>query len=116
MGSQFGDSTLAKSDDGFVEVRLKALTKFPLYSDEKNIFGRLFIQTNGLISFDEEISYSGQITSDSSRNKRFVASLWSDVDGRFSGEILYREIVNFDNFTSLIEEIQSFVSISKGTL
>ncbi len=114
MGNQFGDSVLAKNDDGFSEVRLRGLTKFPLYADEKNIIGRLFIQTNGIISFDEEISYSGQITSESSRNKRYIAPLWSDIDTRFNGEIYYREILNFNNLTTLIKDVQGFVEISKG--
>lgn len=103
FGTLYNDESLRREDDGFAEFKLKKKILFPLYSNRGNILEKLFVNTNGLISFDEELSYSGDISSRSSQQKRFIAPLWSDIDSRYEGEILFREIEDLDILSDLIK-------------
>jgi hypothetical protein len=63
-----------------------------------------YINTNGLISFDHQLSYSGEITSPQNVT-RFVAPLWTDIDTRNIGEIFHKKITDKSVLNSLKEEI-----------
>ncbi len=102
FGGLYNDNALHKSDDGYVEVKFRNKISFPLYSNKENNFEKLFVNTNGLISFDEHLSYSGSISSKSIETKRLIAPFWSDIDSRYEGDILYREIEDMSNLNELI--------------
>lgn len=116
IGESYGDSKLAKNDDGYIEVKFKKPIKFPMFSEKNNELKSLFIHTNGLVSFDEEISYSGEITSEHNLNKRYIAPLWSDIDTRYKGEILYREISDLKNVSRLINDINTVFNLTDSNL
>lgn len=113
IGELYGDLKLAKNDDGYIEVRFKKPIKFPMNSERNNNLEKLFIHTNGLVSFDQEISYSGEITSDHNLDKRYIAPLWSDIDSRYKGEILYREISDLKNISRLINDFNAVFNLTE---
>ena len=108
------DKKLGNNDDGYVQVDLKSAVKFPLAIDGEYVLKKLLIHTNGLITFETAISYSGEISSESNRNKIYIAPLWSDIDTRYGGEILHGELESLNNLTSLISHIKNATNLDKS--
>ena len=116
IGQLHGDLKLRGADDGFIEIKFKSIN-FPVSSNRNNSFDRLFVHTNGLLSFDRELSYSGEITTNeniTTEKRRFIAPLWSDIDTRYNGDVFYREITNFKDLNGLIKIALDFVHFEKG--
>lgn len=96
-GSEFGDRVMPKADDGYTGP-----IKIP-----NGKFNSFFINTNGIISFDQQLSYSGEITTQQN-NSRFIAPLWTDIDTRQLGEIFHKEIIDKVVLSKLKQEINNF--------
>jgi hypothetical protein len=85
-------------------IRFIYRTSFKYFNNE---YSSLYINPNGLISFD-----SNTLSNDGSRynypNNRFtaIAPFWSDIDTRVCGDIYYRETTNLNTLSLISADIQ----------
>jgi len=101
FGPSVGDSTLFKNDDLFVGP-IKISVTFPFFS---KAFDSLYVNTNGLISFDTGVRTFTPIPFPL-RNITVVSPYWTDIDTRRGGDVYYREILNISSLNSLGYEIR----------
>lgn len=88
---------MPKADDGYTgPIRIP-----------NNKFKSFFINTNGVVSFNQQLSYSGDITTPQNKSQ-FIAPLWADIDTRQSGEIFHKEIQDKVVLSKLKQEINNF--------
>ena len=101
FGPAFGDQLLPNLDDSFVGP-IDISTTFPFF--EKS-FTSLFVNTNGLVSFDRSITaYVPQPFP--LQNVITVAPFWADIDTRNGGKIYYREVSDYVTINRISNEIQ----------
>lgn len=96
-GEEFGDRKLPRVDDGYTG---------PLNIPNEK-FKSFFINTNGIISFDHQLSYSGEIATQQNVS-RFIAPLWTDIDTSRVGEIFQKEIKDKSLLLNLKHEISDY--------
>jgi len=101
FGPEFGDNLVPKVDDSFVGP-IDIATTFPFFDRS---FTSLFVNTNGLVSFDTGVTTYVPIAFPLP-NIISVAPFWSDVDIRNGGDILYREITDYSALNLLSYDIQ----------
>ena len=102
FGIEFGDKKLPKSDDGY--------TGPILLPNNNNKFKSFYINVNGVISFDNQLSYSGEISTKQDNKNKFIAILWTDIDtrGDQGGDIFHKEITDKSVLLNLKNEIKNF--------
>ncbi|KAK2188587.1 hypothetical protein NP493_128g05111 [Ridgeia piscesae] len=110
-GTAVGDRIAPVNDDGSTgDVPISV--KFPYVDHEHE---SLYVNTNGVISFLEEVS---QFTPDAfplGGNRRLIAAFWGDVDTRMnSGRLYYRETRDSDILRRASREVrQAFVRFTR---
>ena len=99
FGIEFGDKKLPKSDDGYTGPILIPSNKFKSF----------YINVNGIISFDNQLSYSGEISTKQENKNKFIAILWTDIDtrGDQGGDIFHKEITDKSVLLNLKNEIKN---------
>ena len=90
FGESAGDSVLFKNDDSF-SGNISISTTFPFFNKS---YDSLFINTNGLISFERGIEEYVPVPFPL-LSVIGVSPYWTDIDTRVGGNIFYREILNF---------------------
>jgi hypothetical protein len=96
FGSTANDEIMSKGDDNHIG---------PIAINNEN---KIYIYTNGLISFDEIIPNShliGEIPS----NISFIAPFWTDASTLSSGEIFYRKVSDNESLNQISDEISKSV-------
>jgi len=101
FGLANGDTALFRNDDGFTGPIPISVT-FPFFHQS---YSSLFINTNGLISFDAGVSEYAP-NPFPLRNIIGVSPYWTDIDIRYSGDVFYREILDFDLLNDIGIEIR----------
>lgn len=99
-GPDNGDSTLFINDDGYAGP-IPISTAFNFFATP---YSSLFVNTNGIISFDSGVS-SYTPNPFPVPNIKGVAPFWGDVDTRNGGNIYYREISS--NFNQIDSDIRT---------
>ncbi|CAH3193578.1 unnamed protein product [Porites evermanni] len=103
FGGNEGDQSVERNDDGSSgEVPLSI--SFPYFDQNHK---SLFVNTNGVISFLDQVS---QFTPDSfplGDNRRLVAPFWADVDTRVAGQVFYRETTDQALLQQASEDVQA---------
>jgi hypothetical protein len=106
FGPEFGDNLVPKVDDSFVGP-IDIATTFPFFDRS---FTSLFVNTNGLVSFDTGVTTYVPIAFPLP-NIISVAPFWADVDIRRGGDIFYREITDFSILNLLSYEYKNLLLI-----
>ena len=90
---------------------------FPLaINSNYHLPNQLFIHTNGLLTFESAISFSGDIASKLYRNTIYIAPLWSDIDTNLRGQIVHGELENLNGLKHLINEIKHATDLDKSKI
>ena len=105
FGTDFGDSLAPREDDGSSEA-VRLTTDVIIFGSRQN---RLYVSTNGLISFGQDYTSasSGGSSFNGVSSPPIVAPFWDDININDGGTIYYRQ--EFDPFIiSLVnDEIRS---------
>ncbi|XP_032532169.1 sushi, nidogen and EGF-like domain-containing protein 1 [Chiroxiphia lanceolata] len=89
-GPDQGDQTNPKHDDGTSE-RIALFIPFAFYGKTHEA---LFVNNNGVISFDEPVREYTPDPFPLVDGRSFVAPYWADVDNVLGGDIFYRQTTN----------------------
>jgi len=105
FGPIYGDKILPRKDDSSTGP-ISFPLNFPFFN--KNI-SEFFINTNGIISFNKNLSTFDEISK--SQNISFLSVFGSDIDTRYNGFIYHREILDYNTLKHLSEEVNKFVNM-----
>eukprot|EP00105_Crassostrea_gigas_P040178 XP_019924326.1 PREDICTED: sushi, nidogen and EGF-like domain-containing protein 1 [Crassostrea gigas] len=87
FGDQAGDEALSKNDDGS-SPPIPISTLFPFFNHQHS---KLFVSTNGVISFLQGVSTFTPDPFPIANDARMIAAFWADIDTRNGGTVWYRE-------------------------
>ncbi|XP_063425357.1 protein mesh-like [Mytilus trossulus] len=101
-GQSHGDQRVPTNDDGS-SPRVPISTSFPYFNQ---VFRSLYVNTNGAISFDEELSTYTPSAFPLSGNKKIVSPYWCDIDTNNGGDVWYYETNDRDVLFNATDDIQ----------
>jgi len=101
FGIQAGDEVMFKNDDNFTGP-ITINTDFVFFNKTHS---KLFVNTNGFISFNKEVSSYTPVPF-SSFEIIGVAPFWNDIDTRKGGDIYYREALDVDTLNLIGNDIR----------
>ena len=106
FGFLSGDKLMAKNDDGYegpilipfsINLSLKPVSSF-------------YINTNGLISFETQLSYSGSITNP--LKVSYIAPFWTDIDNRKNGYVFHRKLSDIQEMDTISDDLNQVYNLS----
>lgn len=101
FGPEHGDEAMIPNDDLFVGPINISVT-FPFFN---RTFNSLYVNTNGLVSFDSGITDYTPIPFPL-KGFTAVAPFWTDIDTREGGDVFYREILDQPTLALIANEIR----------
>ena len=96
---------MLKNDDGYEGPMIMPFD-FPFF---KNNYTKFYINTNGLISFEQPLADYYEILSPK-HNISYISPFWTDIDTRYNGDIYHREIKDTQAIDSINKEINLYVN------
>ncbi|XP_028390868.1 sushi domain-containing protein 2-like [Dendronephthya gigantea] len=102
--SRFTDAKLPANDDGS-SGELTLSVPFPFF---KSKYQRLFVNTNGVISFKDSVEEFTPITFPKKNNQPMIAPYWADVDTRNGGEVFYRQSTSVELFQRATNDVKKY--------
>jgi len=101
FGKLAGDKVLFKNDDGF-DGPISISTTFPFFNKS---YDSLFINTNGLISFENGVSQYSPIQFPL-QSVIGVSPYWTDINTLTGGDVFYREVLDPNLLSQFATEIR----------
>jgi hypothetical protein len=110
FGPKFGDEIVFRKDDSFTGPLLLP-NYFPFFNKK---ISKFYININGLISFDDELSVFDKINF--AHNISYLSIFWSDINTRYNGHIFHRKIASqsiFNYLNNLVKKSVNFNETNK---
>ncbi|CAB3980322.1 sushi domain-containing 2-like [Paramuricea clavata] len=102
--SRFTDRKLPANDDGS-SGELTLSVPFPFF---KSKYQRLYVNTNGVISFKDSVEEFIPVTFPTANDQPMIAPYWADVDTRNGGEVFYRQSASVELFQRATNDVKRY--------